>query len=59
MELLTAKQVITITTLSRMTIWRYIKAGTFPDCIKLGPKRVAWRRKDIMAWLESRQPVQR
>lgn len=59
MELLTAKQVITLTTLSRMTIWRYIQAGTFPNCIKLGPKRVAWRRKDVMAWLESRQPVQR
>lgn len=57
MELLTAKQVTTLTTLSRMTIWRYIQAGTFPNCIKLGPKRVAWRRKDVMAWLESRQPV--
>ncbi|MEG5720926.1 helix-turn-helix transcriptional regulator [Enterobacter cloacae complex sp. IR5462] len=59
MELLTAKQVTTLTTLSRMTIWRYIQAGTFPNCIKLGSKRVAWRRKDVMAWLESRQPVQR
>lgn len=59
MELLTAKQGTTLTTLSRMTIWRYIQAGTFPNCIKLGPKRVAWRRKDVMAWLESRQPVQR
>ena len=59
MELLTAKQVTTLTTLSRMTIWRYIQAGTFPNCIKLGPKRVAWRRKDVMAWLGSRQPVQR
>lgn len=59
MELLTAKQVTILTTLSRMTIWRYIQAGTFPNCIKLGPKRVAWRRKDVMAWLESRQPVQR
>ena len=59
MELLTAKQVTTLTTLSRMTIWRYIQAGTFPNCIKLGPKRVAWRRKDVMASLESRQPVQR
>ena len=58
MELLTAKQVTTLTTLSRMTIWRYIQAGTFPNCIKLGPKRVAWRRKDVMAWLESRQQVQ-
>ncbi|ENN3349206.1 AlpA family phage regulatory protein [Salmonella enterica] len=57
MELLTAKQVTALTTLSRMTIWRYIKAGTFPNCIKLGPKRVAWRRKDVIEWLDSRQPV--
>ncbi|WP_266097151.1 helix-turn-helix transcriptional regulator [Klebsiella aerogenes] len=38
-----------------MTIWRYIQAGTFPNSIKLGPQRVAWKRKDVMAWLESRQ----
>ncbi|WP_312676697.1 AlpA family phage regulatory protein, partial [Escherichia coli] len=54
MELLTAKQVTTLTTLSRMTIWRYIQAGTCPNCINLGPKRVAWRREDVMAWRERR-----
>ncbi|MCK2307861.1 MULTISPECIES: helix-turn-helix transcriptional regulator [Enterobacteriaceae] len=41
-----------------MTIWRYVQAGTFPNSIKLGPQRVAWKRKDVMEWLESRQQVQ-
>ncbi|WP_233399205.1 helix-turn-helix transcriptional regulator, partial [Escherichia coli] len=58
-QLLTTKQVIALTTLSRMTIWRYVQAGTFPNSIKLGPQRVAWKRKDVMEWLESRQQVQR
>lgn len=57
-QLLTTKQVIALTTLSRMTIWRYVQAGTFPNSIKLGPQRVAWKRKYVMEWLESRQQVQ-
>lgn len=57
-QLLTTKQVIALTTLSRMIIWRYVQAGTFPNSIKLGPQRVAWKRKDVMEWLESRQQVQ-
>lgn len=48
MELLTAKQVTTLTTLSRMTIWRYIQAGTFPNCIKLGPKRGKRQRSTVL-----------
>ncbi len=35
---------------SPATIWRWIKAGTFPAPIRLGPGIVAWRGADLEAW---------
>ncbi|HAT23886.1 MAG TPA: hypothetical protein DCS81_05725 [Pantoea septica] len=51
--LLNAKQLVEYTGLCRMTIWRYENAGQFPSRIKIGPKRVAWRKSDVDAWIES------
>lgn len=42
---------------ARSTLWRWGRQGTFPMPFKLGPRRVAWRRRDIEAWLASRTPV--
>jgi prophage regulatory protein len=39
------------TTLSRTTVWRLERGGHFPPSIKLSPSRIAWREKDITAWL--------
>lgn len=41
--------------LSRTTLWRMVKAGTFPKPVKLSPRRIGWRRADLHAWVESRQ----
>ncbi|ENG6107238.1 MULTISPECIES: helix-turn-helix transcriptional regulator [Serratia] len=57
MELLTTKQVCALTTLSRMTIWRYEQSGLFPSRIKIGIQRVAWRKSDIEVWIASRLNV--
>lgn len=54
MRLLTAKEVVKITTLSRVTIWRHVQAGIFPAPIKLGPKRIAWLHEDIEGWINNR-----
>lgn len=35
---------------SPATIWRWIKAGTFPAPVRLGPGIVAWRESDLEAW---------
>lgn len=59
MSMLTTKQVCALTTLSRITIWRYESAGMFPARVQLGPKRVAWRKSEVEAWLESRLPAKR
>ncbi|EOW0250685.1 TPA: AlpA family phage regulatory protein [Klebsiella pneumoniae] len=57
MEMLTTKQVCALTTLSRVTIWRYEVSGMFPARVQLGPKRVAWHKAEVEAWMKSRQPV--
>lgn len=43
--------VIEISTLSRASVYRRVKAGTFPKPIKIGERRVAWRSEDIHTWL--------
>jgi prophage regulatory protein len=35
------------------TLYRYIKTGTFPGPIRLGPNRVGWRRKEIESWIDN------
>lgn len=39
---------------SPATIWRKVKAGTFPKPVKLGERITAWRMDDIEAWLAAR-----
>lgn len=36
---------------SSATLWRKVKAGTFPKPVKLGPRITAWRVEDIRAKL--------
>lgn len=38
------------TSLDITTIYRKMKAGTFPQPVRIGKRRVAWRESDIMAW---------
>ena len=37
---------------SASTVWRWVKAGTFPAPCKLSPKVTAWRVGDVRAWLQ-------
>lgn len=36
---------------SSATLWRKVKAGTFPKPVKLGPRITAWKVEDIRALL--------
>lgn len=38
---------------SSATLWRKVKAGTFPSPVKLGPRITAWRVEDIRDALRS------
>lgn len=42
------------TGLSRSTIWRQTKAGTFPLPIRLGPNSVGWMSNEIGHWISTR-----
>ncbi|QHC37232.1 AlpA family phage regulatory protein [Komagataeibacter xylinus] len=50
-RLLTSKEVQTRTGLSRMTIYRYVKAGTFPAPRKLSAGAVRWNSAVIDSWI--------
>lgn len=39
---------------TRITIWRWQKAGRLPSAIRLGPNSVGFRKSDIQHWLDTR-----
>ena len=49
--------VIECTGLSRTTIWRRVKAGTFPAPVQLGANSIGWPELAIIEWVESRPVV--
>ena len=51
------KDVVTLTGLSRTTLWRMVKAGTFPKPVQACSKAVRlWRRADLETWLDAPIP---
>ena len=44
-------------TLSRATIYRWMKEGKFPKPIHLGTNMVRWKKSDIDNWLAEREAV--
>jgi len=49
-RLLKIREVVQETSLHRATIYRGVKAGTFPAPRKIGRHRVAWPESEIEAW---------
>lgn len=61
-RLLRAPEVYSRTALSRASIWRMVKAETFPKPVTLGYNRIAWLESDVEAWIEQQltnPPVKR
>ena len=53
-------EVLEITGLSRSTIWRRERDGSFPPPFRLGGERtraVGWREQDIYDWIDSLSPA--
>ena len=46
--------VVAATGLSRTTIWRGVRAGTFPAPLELGLNSIGWPESVIDDWLKSR-----
>jgi len=53
MKFLRIRQVMQLTGLSRMTIYRLELAGRFPKRRRLSENSVAWLESDIEAWADS------
>ena len=39
---------------SRSSIWAWVKEGSFPKPIKLGKNCTAWNAEDVHVWIQSR-----
>lgn len=46
------KQLLLHLPFSAPTLWRKVKAGTFPKPIKLSDNITAWKLEDINAWIQ-------
>lgn len=57
MGVLLCKDVLKLTKLSRVSLWRLQRAGTFPVRRKLSPGRVCWDEEEVLAWLKNLPPV--
>lgn len=55
-QLYTYKQVVEITQLSRMTIWRLISAGRFPAPLVLSSRCCRFPVPAVQAWLDGTWP---
>lgn len=53
-RLLNVKQVQSLTSASRASIWRWERAGKFPKRIRLGGV-IRWRESDIQKWISELQ----
>lgn len=54
MRLISPKEAVRLTSLSRTQIDRYRKDGRFPVAISLGEKRIAFSRPEVFAWIQDR-----
>lgn len=54
MKILNPHEVVKLTGLSRVTLWRLEKSGKFPQRVNLTASRVGWIETEIDEWIESR-----
>jgi prophage regulatory protein len=51
-HLLSRKEVLKITSLSRATLFRLEREGRFPKAVPITDSRVAYSAEDVDAWIE-------
>ena len=56
-RILRLPEVVRRTGLSATSVYRAIRAGTFPVQVKLGKRGVGWREGDVETWIEGREPI--
>lgn len=53
-RLLRRREVEGITGMSRASIYRLMRSGSFPLPVRVGSTAVRWKESDIADWIESR-----
>ena len=53
-RLLRRSEIEVKTGLTRSTIYRLMRAGAFPEPLKIGPRAVRWRATEIESWIAER-----
>ena len=54
LRMLTMKQICELTSYTPQHIYRLIRAGKFPQRVRIGENRVGWRLADIEVWSAAR-----
>ncbi|MEZ9144905.1 AlpA family transcriptional regulator [Vibrio sp. 10N.286.52.C3] len=54
MRLIKLKEVMTLTSLARSTIYKYMSEGQFPKAVSLGCRSVAWVEEEVTGWVLER-----
>lgn len=54
MRIIRLTRLTEMTGLSRSTIWRLERAGTFPHRRQLSPGTVGWIESEVVEWLQAR-----
>ncbi|MCK8073477.1 AlpA family transcriptional regulator [Vibrio coralliirubri] len=54
MRLIKLKEVMTLTSLARSTIYKYMSEGQFPKAVSLGCRSVAWVEEEVTDWVLER-----
>ena len=54
--LLTRRQVSKLTTLSRTTLWRYVRDEVFPAPFNTPGGRLVWWMADVLRWMHELAP---
>ena len=54
MKILRTPEVVRLTGLSRVTLWRLERAKNFPSRLRLAANSVGWREDEVIQWIESR-----
>ena len=52
-RILRMPEVCAKTGLGKSTIYKKLTDGTFPPPIRLGPRAIGWKMRDVNDWLES------
>ena len=56
-QIIRAPEVIAMVGMSRTTLWRMERDGTFPKRLQLSTRNVGWNRSSVVRWIQERKEV--